>query len=580
MRPSLALLAALAALVGALPAGAQPPTEAGPAPGAPAVAGLAAGRLLPDASDPALPPAAAEQVAIRGRVNVAKLCLALAATGVLGWGAWLRRAGRPEARRRLRDGLLATLGVAACFGWWNFFHFHHPAFLHANNVFVYYVGSKYFAELGYTRLYECTALADAQAGLRARVARRLLTDLGTYELVPARRILADPARCTRHFTPARWALFQGDVRWFRSRLPAETWEEMQRDHGYNPTPVWGLLGTPLASLAPASTAQILLLTLLDPLLDLLLWACVGWAFGWRALCVALVYWGTNHFAEFSWTGGSYLRDDWLAATLVGLCLLRRSRPLAAGFLLGWATLLRVFPALAFFGVALAAAPPLIRHRVMSEARLRLALGGALAAVLLVPASTLVAGGFGAWSDFARNTRLHVGTPGSNLLGLRTALSYHPEGRLSVLLSRSADPSHAWKEKRRETFAARRPLFYALAAAYLALLAWAVRGQPDWAAAVLGLGALPILLEPTCYYTSVLAAFGLLWTRRESVGVALCGLSALSWLVAARFTEWDDVFVASSVPVVAFVVFATLAMGRAPREPGTAEAARPVGGAAA
>ncbi len=88
------------------------------------------------------------------------------------------------------------------------------------------------------------------------------------------------------------------------------------------------------------------------------------------------------------------------------------------------------------------------------------------------------------------------------------------------------------------------------------------GQPHWVAAILGLGALPVLLEPTCYYTSVLAVFGFLWLRRESVGAALCALSVASWLIAALFTEWDDVFVWTSVPLLAFLVFAT-AVARAP-----------------
>ena len=81
------------------------------------------------------------------------------------------------------------------------------------------------------------------------------------------------------------------------------------------------------------------------------------------------------------------------------------------------------------------------------------------------------------------------------------------------------------------------------------------------AAVLGLGALPVLLEPACYYTSVLLAFGLLWTRRESVGVALCALSAVVWAIAAAWHEWDNIFTWSSVAVALFVTFATSVMRR-------------------
>jgi hypothetical protein len=60
---------------------------------------------------------------------------------------------------------------------------------------------------------------------------------------------------------------------------------------------------------------------------------------------------------------------------------------------------------------------------------------------------------------------------------------------------------------------------------------------------------------------VLLVFGLLWTRREIVGAALCALSAVLWAIAAAWYEWDDIFTWSSVAVVLFVTFATAVMRR-------------------
>jgi hypothetical protein len=498
-------------------------------------------------------------------VNAAKLALAAAAAGLLAWGAWLSRAGRPRAHARLRDALLAGLGVAGLLGWWNFFQFHYPGYVHTHEVFNYYVGAKYFRELGYKRLYDCVALADLRAGLRERVLRRQMTDLETYAVVGTSGILSEPGRCTRRFSPARWQAFRDDVAFFRSRLSPELWEELQRDHGYNPPPAWGLAGTLLARTAPASTRQILLLTLLDPLLLAALWGSLCWAFGWRATCVALLYWGTNHPAEFSWTGGAFLRSDWLAATGVGLCLLRRGHPFSGGFLLGLAALLRLFPALALLGIGLAALLGAARARrpALPPAQLRLAAGAALAAALVLPLSSLVAGGAGAWRAFAENTRLHVGTPGNNAMGLGTVLSYTTEGRFAALEGKSADPGRAWKEARQDARAQRRGLFLALAGLYLLLLARSLLGQPDWAAALLGLGALPVLLTPTCYYTGALFFFALLWPRRPSIGVALCLLSLAQWLVAARFHAFDELYTWSGLAAVLFAVYATAA-ARLPR----------------
>jgi hypothetical protein len=164
-------------------------------------------------------------------------------------------------------------------------------------------------------------------------------------------------------------------------------------------------------------------------------------------------------------------------------------------------------------------------------------------------------------DFVHNMQLHAGTSGSNSMGLKTTLSYDPAARLEILQTRDPNPGKAWKEARRLAFSKRRPVFFALALGFLALLVRALHRQEDWTAGVLGLGAVPILLEPACYYTSVLLAFGLLWTRRESVGAALCALSAVVWAIAASWYEWDDIFTWSSVAVVLFVTFATAVMRR-------------------
>jgi hypothetical protein len=279
--------------------------------------------------------------------------------------------------------------------------------------------------------------------------------------------------------------------------------------------------------------------------------------------VALLYWGTNYPADFGWTGGSYLRDDWLAATVIGLCLLRRKRMLGAGFLLGHATLVRVFPVLALLAIGGKALLEIARERRLHVSRehRRLVLGGLLALATVLPVSALVAGGLQPWQDFLHNMQLHAGASGSNSMGLKTLLSFSSAGRLENLQAHDPDPSEDWKEARRRAFSKRRPIFFALALGFLALLARALHRQEDWVAAVLGLGAVPILLEPACYYTSVLLVFGLLWTRREIVGAALCALSAVLWAIAAAWYEWDDVFTWSSLAVVIFVTFATLVLRR-------------------
>lgn len=496
-------------------------------------------------------------------VDATKAAIALAAAALLLFGAWRRRAGRPDPRSALPEAALAALAFAALLGSWNFLRFHHPGFVHADLV-PYYLGAKYFPELGYTRLYECIAVADHEAGLAARVERRVLTDLETYELRDTRRILADPSRCKGRFGAERWSAFQHDLTWFRGVFAPEGWEGLQRDHGFNATPLWAAMGGLLAA-GPASAGQVLALASLDVLLDLVAFAALVWGFGWRAAAVALVYWGTNRVAGFDWTGGAFLRHDWLAASFVALACLRRGHPLAAGFLIGAAALLRAVPIVFLVGPALSALVHAVRRRRLRPERdmLRLAAGASLAAVLLLPAS--VAGvGVEAWREFAANLGHHRAIPASNTLGLRTALSFTREGRFAAVVATERDPGRAWKERRGAAFAERRLLYVAVAAGWLALCAVAAAGQPLWVAAILGSGAIPFVLDGACYYTAFLALWGLLWLRRPAVGVALCALAASEGAIAWLLPEPDDAFAATSVAVLVFVGFATglLATARA------------------
>jgi hypothetical protein len=146
------------------------------------------------------------------------------------------------------------------------------------------------------------------------------------------------------------------------------------------------------------------------------------------------------------------------------------------------------------------------------------------------------------------------------LSLRTALSWTSEGRLARLLSSSPDPSRAWKEHQLAAFERRRSAYAVLVLAYLGLLTWAVRRVEPWESAVLGSGAILFLFTPACYYTSFLAAWGLLWLRSPAVGVGLCMLAAAGQAIALADPGPDDVYAASSLAALAFVALATALVG--------------------
>src|SRR5262249_14806301 len=248
-------------------------------------------------------------------------------------------------------------------------------------------------------------------------------------------------------------------------------------HGYNPPPVWTLVGHALASLHAADASFFRILAALDLVLLAAMCLAIYWAFGWRVLCGALVFWGCQYPASYGWTGGAFLRQDWIFWLVVTACLLKKGWHGAAGATFAYSTLLRIFPGVLLIGPVALAGWHFWRHRYLAGSHWRMAAGGLLAAAGLVITSLLILGE-GDYKDFWRHIILHNSTPLPNHMGLKTIFShsfYAPRAPIAGLPEAPwsswpvtgvsegqpqqprdegfIDPFLAWKESRRERFKA-------------------------------------------------------------------------------------------------------------------------------
>ena len=490
-----------------------------------------------------------------------KEAIAIAAAFVLFHEWWSRPSGGPESRQRLHSRLLGVLAVLALVSWWNFGRFHFPDYVHVHDSFHYYLGAKYFPELGYTRLYACTTAADVDAGLARDAAQRWVRNLETNVLERGAGQVLNPGACTDHFSPERWATFKQDVGWFRSHLSMRGWALIQNDHGYNATPVWGIAGRLLTATGPVTTGQLTALALLDPVFLVVMWAVVWWAFGWRTACVAMIFWGTYFPARHAWTGGSILRADWLALSVIGICLVKRGRMASGGFALTYATLLRIFPGAIVAALALKVLLGMWRSRSFRLERpyKRFAAGCALALLLLVPASFAVVGegfqgGLNAWQGFLANSEKHLSTHLTNNMGLKPLLSYDFATREEVVKPYWLDnPWDTWRGAREAAFERRQSIFWMVLAVVLVLLATAVQRSDDWVALVLGVTLIPVGLQLTCYYYGILLVFGFLSESNRWMGVSLLLLSAVSGLAPGLLDFTDDMYAFLSILALVYAV---------------------------
>jgi len=504
----------------------------------------------------------------------AKMAIAAATLAVVAWQlAMRRRTGRTDGdgSRPVPDGrpgkLLRVLGVLGLLAYFNFGSFHFDGiYVHLWDSLHHYLGAKYIDEIGYDGLYDCIAVADAEdPGLAPNAARRALIDLRTNRMTTAADVVAHPERCRARFSPARWSDFKGDVAFFRARFPAADWQYVTSDHGFNASPVWLLAAHPLAGGAPVTITRLGVLAALDPLLMLAALAAVVWAFGWERAALVAIVWGTYFPGRLWWTGGSFLRWDWLAALLAGLALCRRGRTFAGGALLGYAALSRVFPAFALAGALLALLGAAIRRQPFDRATGRLLLGAVAVAVVLIPLSAGVRSG-PVWSEFTRNLAKHTSIPSPNRMGLAVVVAFDPSTTHRALSQRPAgDKREQWETAQAESLRRRRVLWLTLALLGVAAIAFAVRDQPAWAACVLGLLLIPLARPLACYYYAFVAALPLASERRADVaGIAVA--LALASGIAARLSAYgpDEQYAAQSLLVVlAFAFIASSFLGRRP-----------------
>ena len=255
------------------------------------------------------------------------------------------------SRKHLLAALLAVTALLAVENYRATDYYRYGTYLNAYEFFHYYLGSKYQGELGSTRLYAAALIADDETGRKWNHASGAIRDLATGGYVSAEEVLKSRDAVKKRFTPGRWESFKKDVGWLKGRMIESRWAGVLRDKGYNGTPVWGMVvGTLFTNrVSTDSDMGMMCLALLDPLLIVLAFAAVAWAFGPRAALFMIVLLGTNYMMKWWHMKGALLRTDYVVCMVLCACFLKRRWYATAGVFLAWSVLSRIFPAVLLCG---------------------------------------------------------------------------------------------------------------------------------------------------------------------------------------------------------------------------------------
>ena len=290
-------------------------------------------------------------------------------------------------------------------------------YMHWHEMYHYYLGAKYFPELGYNGLYEAVVLADAQSAHPVRTTNEIRSLREPTRPISVNEALQRAqAEFRPRFTDARWEEFGRDLEQFKSFALPGWLDTGLFDAGYNPPPSWAVIGYTVANLVPIDQAaawfdgrpswyQMEFLPWFDVLLLAIIAAMIWRTFGFPVFTAFLLLFATSQVASYGWISGSFFRYTWFFGLAGGLCLLARHRWFLAGVFMGLAAVDRIFPIVFLAGAALPLFIGWIKQRDQWRPFVKFVLGAMLMIYLMV-AISLALFGWEMWQAFFQKIALH------------------------------------------------------------------------------------------------------------------------------------------------------------------------------
>jgi len=459
----------------------------------------------------------------------------------------------PGARwKKHRPSLLLALAITSASIYPMRVHARRGAFVHRWEQFHYVVGSRYFPELGYDGLYEAAYAVVARRDPEG--APRHIRDLRSGQVVLTLSIHDRASERLDGFEPGRRAAFERDVDYFVAGLSRQDVVRLFLDHGYNGPPTFTAVAQFASRVGSISDEGLGRFACLDLALVVVMIAALGWAFGRTGIALPLLVATTSMGWHYGWTGGAFLRFDWIAAVVFGVVALSRTQLVLAGVFFAYATAARVFPVVFVVAAMLPWAMDLGRAEVRRD--LARFLGGFALALLAFAAIGCAAGrGLDAYAEFASRIAAHRRSWGTNDVGFGVALvADRIHAHRGLIDPRLAVPTEPWALVVGEARAFRAPVVWLVTALVAGYFAVRSRRRPPHEAAVFGVVLLFFATSPANYYwliclllpiaapssivSSLLAIPLLLAVLVVFVSSAAAGESvALSFALLGVFAEW-------------------------------------------
>jgi hypothetical protein len=368
-------------------------------------------------------------------------------------------------------------------------------YVHRWDAFHTVIGVKYFEELGYDDLYKCSYAIDREGPHHFRAVKDI-RDLRTNNFVNRDEHIAGND-CKERFTAERLELFRHDLDEFGTWSSKSQWKILMKDKGFNGTPFYAWVCKLLIAPLDVSIEGLKRLAIIDPILMVIAFGVVGWAFGARTAALVTILFCVFFPNRFTHMGGSILRFDYVATLLVGFSALKKDKWGLAGAMFAWATMVRVFPAIFAVGVVIKIASDVFvggrKPQLRPEHLKFLGWYGGMLLLLFVISLVGMHGGFSNWQQWAYDMKVHNKRSASYRIGFKHLFML--DGQLTA----------TDYNQKQANFVAHQNYYWAAVAVLLAPLLLAVRRLDTISfAALFGVFGFFLLAIATRYYWGILA----------------------------------------------------------------------------
>ena len=401
-----------------------------------------------------------------------------------------------------------------------------------HDYYHYFISAKYFDELGYNRIYICTATAfEVIKKSQPQVsppAINLIRDLeNTQHVLPTSKIDQDRS-CKQYFTEQRWQQFVADVTvYLREDNSHHTWQGILTDMGNNPPPSWYVVSQPFANILPFNNLTLHLICSIDFLiLFLLVPIAIYLCFGQLASAIYLIVLAGNALSHPSWIIGSFGRSFWLVSLAFGYCFFTRGNLTLSGLCFALSCLFRLFP------VVFIAALILFLFLDREKRRQSLILASSVAgwgALLLI--TSYFTYGSPAWFHFIEliGSRINMSAPP----GISFSKAFLLPFLGSFDLIRTPEQLIAWLDKINSLYQSNILFFRFFSVILGAALVYGLNRirQPLMASVIVGFFLIFFLLRPLTYYYMYLALILPLYSFSENYRQEIWPFIALMFALA-------------------------------------------------